>query len=192
MNGLIKRIPINLIITAVILLLLILFINCVQMTLGRYVSSFERELGFAFTSKQSFEISYGDWQEAAGKQTLLLRISNSDVSGGSTRSGSVRIRLFIPDIDSLSNVKIDFNNKEYTADISAVPIGTSIYKTNGEGSICRFYDDQGKEIAFDISSLTTDDIYAMLTLITETNINTNGIKIIIEPINSQGKGGNQI
>lgn len=192
MNGLIKRIPINLIITAVILLLLILFINCAQMTLGRYVSSFERELGFAFTSKQSFEISYGEWQQAAGKQTLQLTISNSDVSEGSTQGGSVRIRLFIPKIDGLSNVMINLNNEEYTADISAVPIGTSIYKTNGEGSICRFYDDKGQEMVFDLSSLTTDDINAMLTLITETKIDTNGIQIIIEPINSQGKGGNQI
>ncbi len=190
MNNKLKNIPISLISTVAILLLLIIFINNVQITLGRYMSSVDGKAVFLFNAKQSLELNYGEWEEAEGRQTLLININNTDNVNRSAQSGAVRIRLYMPQIDVLPSVRISINSVEYASNISTVPVGTAIYKLYGEGNICRFYGDAGEEVCFDFPSSSTDSLTATLILIADTPVDTTGIKIMAEPINTKGNGGN--
>lgn len=186
----IKSMPISFIVTIVLLLLLIVLINSAQMTLGRYMSSFGSELGLAFNSKHSPDLSQGEWAVAAGKQTLSINLSNSGDGTDLVKNGSVRIRIYIPEAESLSGVRMDIGASHYTAEILEVPEGTAVHNLYGEGSICRFYGTDGQELSFDFSSSGIDSLNATLSLISNTKIDTTGIEIMVEPINLQGNGGN--
>ena len=189
MNNKLKSIPINLIITIVILLFLIMFINSAQNTLGRYMSSFGGQLGFSFSSKQSLGLTYGEWDEQEDRQILLINVINAGDVENSEQNGSVRIRMYIPDNDGLSSVLLNIDSREYTAYISQVPEETAVYNLYGNGSICRFYGEDGKEMFFDFPD-SIENLKVTLTLIAETKIDTAGIKLMIEPINLKENGGN--
>ena len=193
MNRKLDNIPISLIITIVILLILIILMNTAQMTLARYMTSFENNLNFSFNSKQSYNLTCGEWVKNSenGQQTLSLNINSAD-GAASTQSGAVRIRLYVPETEELPSVSINLASVEYTANVSAVPERTMVHSLYGDGSICCFYGDDGKEITFDFSSAALESISATLTLISETDDVATGIKIMIEPIQANGNGGNGV
>ena len=186
-----KNVPASLVATVAILLFLIMLMNSAQTTLGRYMSSFGGELGLSFNSKYSPKFACGEWTLSEDQQTLSINFTSSDSNTNSAQNGSVRIRLYIPETDGLSDVRMDMDSQNYTAKISDVPLGTAVYNLYGEGSICRFYGADGKELAFDLSSSGIDNLNATLTLVADAEIDTSRIEIMIEPIKSQGTGGNE-
>lgn len=192
MNNRLKNIPISLISTIAILLLFIVFINNVQITFGRYMSSVDGKVVFLFNAKQSFVLDCGEWEEVEGeetegeetkgRQTLTFNISKSGNISQISKSGAVRIRLYMSQIDVIPSISISVNGKEYTSNISAIPAGTSAYKLYGAKNVCRFYGDAKKEACFDFSG--TDILTATLILTADTQIDTSSIRIIAEPINT--------
>ena len=186
MNEKHKNMPINLIVTAVLLLLLVILFASTQTTLGRYMSSFGGELGFAFNSKQSVSLTHGEWSGKTGQKSLPINL-NGDGDGANRL---VRIRLYLPQSVDISSVVIKIDSAEYTADISSVPEGTAVYNSYGEGSVCRFYEAYGKELTLSIPDSGEESLDATLTFVSDADFDTEGIKIIAEPINLKGKGGN--
>ena len=186
-----KNVPVSLVATVVILLFLIVLMNSAQTTLGRYMSSFGGELGLSFNSKYSPEFAFGEWTLSEDQQTLSINFTGSDSGTNLVQNGSIRIRLYIPENDGLSDVLMDMDSQNYIAEISDVPVGTAVYNLYGKGSICRFYGADGKELSFDLSSFDMDNLNATLTLISDTEIDTSRVEIIVEPIKSQVTGGNE-
>ena len=186
-----KNVPVSLVATVAILLFLIVLMNSAQATLGRYMSSFGGELGLSFNSKYTPEFACGEWTLSEDQQTLSINFTSSDSNTNLTRNSSVRIRLYIPETDGLSDVRMDMDSQNYTAEISDVPVGTAVYNLYGDGSICRFYGADGKELSFDLSNSDIDNLNATLTLVSDTEIDTSRVEIIVEPIKSQEIGGNE-
>ena len=186
-----KNVPVSLVATVAILLFLIVLMNSTQATLGRYMSSFGGGLGLSFNSKYSPKFACGEWTLSEDQQTLSINFTSSDSNTNSAQNGSVRIRLYIPETDGLSGVHMDMDSQNYTAEISDVPVGTAVYNLYGEGSICRFYGADGKELSFDLSNSGIDNLNATLTLVSDIEIDTSRVKIIVEPIKSQEKGDNE-
>ena len=77
MSEKIKNIPIGSISIIAILLFLILLINNVQITLGRYMSSVDGKAVFLFNAKQNPELDYGEWEEVDGRPTLSVNINKN-------------------------------------------------------------------------------------------------------------------
>lgn len=190
MNVKLKNLPIGLIVTAVILLFVTVLFISAQMTMGRYLTSFGGEIGFAFNSKQSVNLSKGAWSDRAGQKTLSINLSNAGDAAVSAHSDPVRVRIFVPKNVDLSDVKIKIGSREYVANISSVPVGTAIYNTYGEGNICRFFEISGEELALSIPSSGSGSLDATLTLVSNSEIDTTGIEILAEPAKKSGNGGN--
>ena len=186
-----KNVPVSLVATVAILLFLIVLMNSAQTTLGRYMSSFGGELGLSFNSKYSPEFACGEWTLSEDQQTLSINFMGSDSGTNFVQNSLVRIRLYIPETDGLSDVHMDMDSQNYIAKISDVPVGTAVYNLYGEGSICRFYGADGRELSFDLSSFDMDDLNATLTLVSNTEIDTSRVEIIVEPIKSQEVGGSE-
>ena len=187
MSEKIKNIPIGSISIIAILLFLILLINNVQITLGRYMSSVDGKAVFLFNAKQNPELDYGEWEEVDGRPTLSVNINkNSNIA----KDGAIRIRLYIPQTEDLVGVRISVNDEEYTSKISEISSGTAVHKLYGDGNICCFYGDFEQEVRFDFSDSSNGSLIAILTLIADASIDTTGIKIMAEPINTKGNGGN--
>ena len=190
MNNKLKNMPISLISTTAILLLLIMLMSNAPATLGRYMSSVDGDVVLFFNSKQNFKLSYGEWEENEGKQTLLISINNAPNVNASLQGGAVRIRLYMPKIDGLKNVRLGVEGYEYISKISEVAEGTVAHKQYGDGNICRFYGDDGEEICFDFPISRVESLDATLTLTADIPVDTTGIQVIVDPINTKGNGGN--
>lgn len=191
-NNKLKNIPVCLISTIAILLLFILLINSTQTTLCRYMTNVDGKAAFVFRSKQNLMLIYDQWEETEGEQTLLFDINNIGANNKAVQGGAVRIRVYTPKIEELSMVRISIGDEKYTANISEVPEGTVVYNEYGDGNIYRFYGEDGEtgeELYFDLPS--SDSLSATLILIAENPVDTTDIQILVEPVNTQEKGGNQ-
>lgn len=180
--------PTSLVATIVLLLMLVWMIFSAQISFGRYMTSFGGELGFVFSSKQTLELTLGEWSKESGRQSMIISISNA--KGVAEQGSAVRIRLYIPKNKDISEVRMNIGGRQYTASVTAVPEGTAVNKMYGDGSICRFLGDGKEELYFEFEGSTSENLGAKIILIADAPVDTTGIEVMVEPINSERKGGN--
>lgn len=183
MNTSKKSLSIRFIIVSAILLFLIVLITVAQGTYGRYITSFDGEISFSFKAKGGADVSCGSWESALGGQTLPIEIATNGVNGK-----TARVRVYIPeDAGALpTSVVLKWGESEYTAEISAIAADTAAYKAYGAGQICCFYGADGSELIFEAK----DNLNATLTLVGD-EIDTSGVRLIVDPLNHEGNGGNE-
>ena len=180
--------PASLIATTVLLLMLVWMVFSAQISFGRYMTSFGGELGFAFNSKQRLELTTGEWSKESGRQSMIISISNGE--NAAEQSSAVRIRLYVPEINSISEVRMNIGGRQYIASVTAVPEGTAVHNLYGDGSICRFFGDDGEELCFEFEGSNAENLGAKMILIADNPVDTTGIEVMVEPINSGRNGGN--
>ena len=181
-----KSIPIWLIATVVILLILIVFINVAHSALGRYTSSFCEEVKFEPNSKGAYHVTAGEWSTAEQETSMLVRVTKAETE---RQSVSVGIRVYIPDASAtLPELVMECDGVEYPASAVNIPEDTAAYKTYGAGKICRFYAEQGNELCFALPDNAGESL-DMTLILASSKIDTDGVQIIVEPINTQKGGG---
>ncbi len=181
-----ERMPIRLIVTVAILLLLIVFINVVHSSLGRYTSFFGGEMMFSPNGKGAYSLTSGDWSASDGRQTLSLCVTGNETEA--ERSSFVRIRLYVPEAQTdLPNILLARNGGEYAGAVSNIPEGTAAHKSYGAGSICRFYGADGEELSFELPDSLSESLDMTLILEDET-VSTTGYRVIVEPVNTKNGG----
>ena len=190
MNAKLRNMPISLIVASALLLFLVILVIGTQMTCCRYMTALSGRIGFASVSKQNVAMTHGEWSDGSDQKTLSINLINAGDTANLTQDGPVRIRLYLPRNVDLSSVKIEISTVEYSADISAVPVGTAVYNLYGEGSVCLFYDTNGEELALEIPDAEAGGLDATLTLVSDKEIDTTGVEIMIEPVYAKMKGGN--
>ena len=188
-----KNIPMYLLVSISVLLILIAFMIIAQCSLGRYTSSFGGAISFSPTSKSDLQLNYGEWtvDQELGVQTQTLSVAQS-ADGSTAGSAQVRVRLYVPGADiTLPEMRLVQNGSEHLATVSKIVEGTTVYRSYGDGQICCFYGADGKELTFDLLDSSMENLNFTLKL-NDGQIDTSGIRWIVENVNNDGKGGDQL
>lgn len=184
-----KNIPIYLLVSMSVLLILIAFMIIAQCSLGRYTSSFGGEVNFSPAAKGNLQIDCGEWiaDQELGVQTQTLSVAKSVEA-----PTKIRVRLYVPSGNaSFPELRLIENDKEHLATTLSVVEGTSVYKSYGAGQICCFYGADGEEIVFDFLNSSSEKLNFTLKL-NDGTTDTSGIRLIVESVNTDVKGGNQL
>ena len=182
-----KNIPMWLIATVVTLLLLIVFINVANSSLGRYTSSFFQEVRFA--PKSAYHLTLGEeWNvaEQANETSLSVSVTKAETE---LQSVSVGVRVYIPNLNgTLPDLVLESDGTEYEASAEEIRPDTAAYKIYGAGKICRFYSAQGSELCFAVPDNVGESL-EMTLILASSEIDTNGVQVIVEPVNTEKGGG---
>lgn len=191
MKTITKSVPMWLIATVVILLLLVVCVNVIHASLGRYTSSFAEDITFAPSAAFSLWVDQ-EWStsEETNQKSLFVQVcKNYDEQ----QSVAVGVRVYIPTVgDTPPELVLDYNGAQYSAVPKEIGLDTVAYTTYGAGWMCCFYTDnaQNNELHFELPDNAADS--AVITLfLTGAETDTDGIQVVVEPVNT-GNGGNRL
>jgi len=206
----IKNIPVRLLLTVAVLLALIFVVLSVHNTLGRYVTSFDGSMVIEVGDRRAVYASYTtdenasvtleklqnsaigiNWETSGEVKTADISVGNSSGDNIPNEDVAVRFRIFIPEETVTEGkaftVKATVAGKEYSMYQLEIKPGTAAYTAYGDGYIYYINSAEQEEFCLTLSGGVTSEAEALFT-ISDKDIDTSKIKLIVETVHLNGGG----
>ena len=204
MKAIMKGIPKRIVIAVAVLLVLIAVAHLSADTLGRYTTTFGREVGFSAKGKDTAYvlgtpsgtalaadgqgISYG-WSrnEISGEQSLSVVVSNSPNGIDLPEDDLyVTLRVFIP--------RSELENGDLPPELiiegmvgtpTRLTQGTAMYNSYGDGYVYRVFED-GHEATFKLERKEAESTVILEMILEDLSVNAEKNKVIVETVHTSG------